>query len=81
MADTSAKTDTDATHILTRDHRTVEELFEKYEGASGAERKRAIAEKICNELKIHAMIEEEIFYPALKGKIDEDLLKRGVCRA
>ena len=29
----------------------------------------------CTELKIHTIIEEEIFYPALKGKIDEDLLK------
>lgn len=67
--------DTDATHVLAADHRTVEELFEKYEGASGTERKRAIAERICNELKIHAKIEEEIFYPALQGKIDEDLLK------
>lgn len=69
------RVDTDATHILTADHRTVEELFAKYEGASGTERKRKIAQRICNELKIHAQIEEEIFYPALEGKIDEDLLK------
>ena len=75
MADTRSDSDTDATHILAADHRTVEDLFSKYEGASGADRKRSIAEQICNELKIHAQIEEEIFYPALKGKIDEDLLK------
>lgn len=74
MADQKTETDTDATHILSRDHRTVEDLFAKYEGASGTNAKRAIAEKICNELKIHAMIEEEIFYPALKGQIDGDLL-------
>ncbi len=74
MADQKTKTDTDATHILSQDHRTVEDLFAEYEGASGTNAKRAIAEKICNELKIHAMIEEEIFYPALKGKIDGDLL-------
>ncbi len=67
--------DTDATHILTADHRTVEDLFAKYEKAGGASTKREIAEKICDELKIHAMIEEEIFYPALKGKIDDDLLR------
>lgn len=67
--------DTDATHILARDHRTVEDLFEKYEGASGTDSKRKIADRICTELKIHAQIEEEIFYPALEGKIDEDLLK------
>ena len=68
-------TDNDATHILASDHLTVESLFEDYEEANGTDRKRAIAEEICRELKIHAMIEEEIFYPALKGKIDEDLLK------
>ncbi len=69
------KSDTDATHILAADHRKVEDLFSKYEGASGTERKRALADQICTELKIHAQIEEEIFYPALEGKIDEDLLK------
>lgn len=67
--------DKDATHILIDDHRTVEALFAKFEQQTGSEKKRAIAEQICTELKIHTMIEEEIFYPALEGKIDEDLLK------
>ncbi len=67
--------DTNATHILAQDHRKVEDLFSSYEAARGTERKREIATKICDELKIHAMIEEEIFYPALEGKIDDDLLK------
>ncbi|QZH75867.1 MAG: hemerythrin domain-containing protein [Erythrobacter sp.] len=68
-------TDTDATHILSSDHRKVEELFEKFDGASGTGRKAEIAQQICNELKIHTLIEEEIFYPALEGKIEDDLLK------
>lgn len=67
--------DTDATHVLANDHRNVEELFSKYEKASGSEQKKQIAQQICNELKIHAQLEEEIFYPALKGKVEEDLLK------
>jgi len=67
--------ETDATHILAKDHRKVEELFSKYESASGRERKAEIANQICDELKIHSLIEEEIFYPALKGKIEEDLLE------
>ncbi|WP_324261485.1 hemerythrin domain-containing protein [Altererythrobacter sp. H2] len=65
----------DATHILTEDHRKVEELFSQFESASGQRKKAEIANQICNELKIHSIIEEEIFYPALDGKIDEDLLK------
>ena len=66
---------TDAIALLKADHREVEELFEKFENASGKERKQKLAEQICTELKIHSMIEEEIFYPALDGKIDDDLLK------
>lgn len=72
---TQSRTDTDATHLLMADHRKVEELFEKFEKASGTSQKKSIALQICNELKIHTMIEEEIFYPALEGKIDDDLLK------
>ena len=68
------RSDMDATHILASDHRKVEDLFTKYESANGTERKRALAMEICTELKVHAQIEEEIFYPALKGKVDEDLL-------
>jgi hypothetical protein len=65
---------TDAIALLKADHRTVEELFAKFENASGDGKKQRLAEQICTELKIHTMIEEEIFYPALDGKIDEDLL-------
>ena len=61
---------TDAIALLKADHREVEELFSKFENARG--NKQAIAEQICNELKIHSMIEEEIFYPAFRGKIDDD---------
>ena len=62
---------TDAIALLKADHRKVEDLFAKFEKA-GTGSKQAIAEQICNELKIHSMIEEEIFYPALEGKIDDE---------
>lgn len=65
---------TDAIALLKADHRKVEELFEQFEKASGSSRKQKIAEQICNELKIHTTIEEEIFYPAFRGKIEEDTL-------
>ena len=65
----------DAIALLKQDHRTVEELFEKFEKASGDGRKQALAEEICLELSVHAQIEEEIFYPACEGKVEEDLLK------
>jgi hemerythrin superfamily protein len=65
----------DAVALLKEDHRTVEELFARFEEASGDNRKQKIAEQICLNLSVHAKIEEEIFYPACEGKVDEDLLK------
>lgn len=67
------ETFTDAIALLKADHRKVERLFEKFESARSTA-KQAIAEQICTELKVHTAIEEEIFYPALKGKIEEDSL-------
>lgn len=65
----------DAIALLKQDHRTVEDLFEQFEKARSADRKRSLAEQICMELTIHAQIEEEIFYPACEGAVEEDLLK------
>src|SRR5882757_9994733 len=65
----------DAIALLKADHRKVEGLFADFEIARGADRKLKLAQQICLELKIHTIIEEEIFYPACEGKVDEDLLK------
>ena len=62
----------DAVSLLTADHRKVEGLFEQFEKASGADRKRRLAQEICTELTIHTIIEEEIFYPACKGEVEDD---------
>jgi hypothetical protein len=66
---------TDAIALLKADHRKVEQLFASFESASGEGRKEEIAQEICTELKIHTTIEEEIFYPVFKGKIEDELLK------
>jgi hemerythrin superfamily protein len=65
----------DAIALLKEDHRTVEELFAQFEKAKGDGRKQKLAQQICLELTVHAKIEEEIFYPACEGKVDDDLLK------
>ena len=66
---------TDAIALLKSDHREVEDLFAKFEKASGDEKKWQLAQQICNELKIHTLLEEEIFYPATKEAVEEDLYK------
>jgi hypothetical protein len=65
----------DAIALLKADHRKVEDLFAKFEAAKGEGRKKKLAEEICMELTIHAKIEEDVFYPACEGAVEEDLLK------
>jgi hypothetical protein len=64
----------DAIALLKADHRKVEDLFEKFASAKGPSAKKALAQEICTELMIHSTIEEEIFYPTCKGKVEEDLM-------
>ncbi len=63
----------DAIALLKADHRKVEDLFEKYEKSRG--RKADIAKKICMELIVHTLIEEEIFYPACReAGVEDDMM-------
>ena len=59
----------DAIAMLKADHRKVEALFEAFEMAATVDKQKAIAEQICTELTLHAMLEEGIFYPACRSTI------------
>jgi hemerythrin-like domain-containing protein len=61
----------DALALLRADHQMVQELFDKFEKTRSEDRKGAIAEQVCKELTVHAQIEEEIFYPAVREAIRE----------
>lgn len=65
----------DAIALLKADHRKVEELFASFDNAKGDGKKRKLAIEICKELTVHAQIEEEIFYPACEGNVEDDMLK------
>jgi hypothetical protein len=67
--------DQDGLKLLADDHRRVEALFEEFEKTKGAHNKQRLVQQICTELKVHTMIEEEIYYPAIKGKVEEDALE------
>ena len=62
----------DAVAMLKADHRKVEEIFAAFEKARSPDRKRELAQQACLELKVHATIEEEIFYPACRDRVDGD---------
>ena len=65
----------DAIALLRADHKAVSELFEQFESTRSATKKKAIVAKICQELTVHAQIEEEIFYPAIKQALkDKELV-------
>jgi hemerythrin superfamily protein len=63
-----------ALELLVADHRKVDQLFKQYEDEkeSDDDTKRAIAERICGELTVHAQVEEELFYPWLRENLEED---------
>lgn len=64
-----------ATTLLKNDHAAVKKLFRAYEKAEKAEddaQKKSIFDQIAKELDVHAKVEEEIFYPAMKAEGDED---------
>jgi hemerythrin superfamily protein len=64
----------DAVAMLMADHKKVKKLFsdfDKLKEEGSDEDKSAIVEQICNELKIHTELEEEIFYPAVRKAIDD----------
>jgi Hemerythrin HHE cation binding domain len=62
----------DAATLLVEDHRKVRRIFDEFKKLkSGVEKKEDLVRTACTELRIHAMLEEEIFYPAVREKLDE----------
>lgn len=72
--------ETDALVLLAEDHKKVQQLFDEFEKLTKKEEqddeaKQMLVEMACAELTIHAQVEEEIFYPAMRQALEEsDLL-------
>jgi hypothetical protein len=63
-----------AISILIKDHDRVKELFDRFEKSESASDKEKILGEATTELKIHAALEEEIFYPAVRRQLGKDLM-------
>ncbi|CAN7682298.1 hemerythrin domain-containing protein [Acidovorax sp. LjRoot117] len=81
MATSNQKREKDACDLLDADHRAVKKMFKEYEdltqskSRTAVQKRQQLAIEICKELTIHAQLEEEIFYPAVRAAIREtDLL-------
>lgn len=61
----------EATALLRADHKRVSALFEQYEAARSTAKKKSLVQTICAELTVHAQVEEEIFYPAVKAALKD----------
>ena len=68
---TSAAARTDAIALLRADHKKVSGLYEQYENTRSAAKKKSLVATICLELSVHAKVEEEIFYPAVKAALKD----------
>jgi len=76
---TSKSKNQDATSILKADHKLVDTLFKEFEEAKSNKRKKELVDEICKELTIHAQVEEEIFYPAVKTALrDHELVPEAI---
>lgn len=73
-ASTKATQGRDATQVLTEDHRAVQKLFDAFEQAKkdDLDAKATLVRRACEELTVHAMIEEELLYPAAQEALNED---------
>jgi hemerythrin superfamily protein len=73
----STRGEKDACDLLDADHKAVKKMFKEYDelteskARSASQRKQELAHQICQELTVHAQLEEEIFYPAVRGAIKE----------
>jgi hemerythrin superfamily protein len=73
----------EATALLKKDHTTVKALFKKFEGAGdrAAQTKQRLFDEIKAELDVHAAVEEEVFYPAMRkvrSKEAQDLVLEAI---
>src|SRR5919109_94031 len=66
-----------ATTMIRMDHTHALATFHRYRLDASPDKKRAVAETLCLALEIHAKLEEEIFYPAMR-RFDPDLVDKSV---
>lgn len=72
MSETKSKNSTNAIASLKSDHKKVKGLFDQFENAKDRATKMTIVSEALEELSIHATLEEEIFYPAVRQEINDE---------
>jgi hemerythrin superfamily protein len=65
------KTKPDALQLLRDYHEEIDQLFKKFESAEDEKMKQECVAKACRELVVHAQIEEDLFYPAVRAELED----------
>jgi hypothetical protein len=66
------------TDMIRMDHSHVITTFHQYDANASSRVKRGLVDSVCVALEIHAQLEEEIFYPALRAVAETDMVKKSV---
>jgi hypothetical protein len=66
------------TNMIRMDHTHVLTTFHQYDPNASARVKKGLVDTVCVALEIHAQLEEEIFYPALRAIADSDFMQKSV---
>lgn len=66
--------DDDAIAMLKRDHDSVKALFDRFDKAERKSQKQKIVQQAIDELRIHAALEEELFYPAVREQLKTGIM-------
>jgi len=70
----NAPASVDAITLLDADHKAVSELFARFDSANSVSGKQALVAELCAALGVHAQIEEEVFYPAVKLALKDKVM-------
>lgn len=65
----------DAIALLKADHRHFDDLIGEFAKARWPMRRQSVADQLCSMLSIHLTLEEEILFPALRGRVAEEVLE------
>lgn len=71
MSSVKTKSKHEALALLKKDHAVVKKLFDRFEKTEKLSEKKTIVSEACAELKVHAEMEERIFYPALRQQMED----------
>lgn len=67
-----------ATHLVRQDHAAVLALFHRYRAGIPPRMKRGLVRSVCLALEVHAQVEEEILYPAVREVSTSEFLRKAV---